>query len=97
MNSIFRSIDLLTNILAPIAVGQIMAYISPIASAIFICGWNVVSVTIEYGLLYLIFKDIPELAHKIIPTIKEKKKSLMEHIKSYKEGWSLYFHHEIVC
>jgi len=96
MNATFRSIDLLTNIIAPIAVGQIMAYFSPFASAVFICVWNVISVMVEYALLYCIFRDLPELAKKEIPVPGEKKKSLCEHLWQYFRGWQQYFQHEII-
>jgi len=96
MNATFRSIDLLTNILAPIAVGQIMAYISSFASAVFICGWNVCSVTVEYGLLHIIFRDLPALANKVIPAVTEKPQSLYDHVAHYCDGWRKYFQHRII-
>ena len=96
MNSVFRSIDLLTNILAPIAVGQIMAYISPVASAVFICLWNVVSVMIEYGLLWVIFRDLPALGDKVIPEDAGDKRTIVEHVKHYIDGWSMYFKHRVI-
>ena len=62
MNSTCRSIDLAVNILAPIAVGQIMYFISHMAAGVVIATWNVVSFFIEYFLLWKIYKEFPSLA-----------------------------------
>ena len=64
MNAVFRTIDLTTYILAPTLVGAVMSFWKPAGAAIFLAGWNLVSVVFEYGLLYAIFRDLPELAHK---------------------------------
>lgn len=67
MNSTCRSIDLATNIIAPIAVGQVMYFLSHIVAAVVIGSWNVMSFFIEYFLLWKIYVECPELA------IKQKK------------------------
>lgn len=64
MNATIRRIDQLTNILAPMAVGQIMTFGSPVIGCGFISGWNLISMCIEYTLLYKVYKKTPALAHK---------------------------------
>ena len=56
-----KSIDLITNIVAPIATGQIMTYASEDIGAIFIGGWNVVSLFVEYYLLWKVYSVVPAL------------------------------------
>lgn len=64
MNSVMRTIDLTTSILSPIIVGQMMSYGGTVWSAVFIVGWNILSVTIEYYLLSSIYKQMPSLEKK---------------------------------
>ena len=64
MNSTRRSIDLATNVLAPIVVGQIMYFISHMVAAMVIAGWNFVSFFLEFYLLRKIFEEYPDLASK---------------------------------
>ncbi|XP_013389675.1 solute carrier family 40 member 1 [Lingula anatina] len=70
LNATVRRIDLTTAILAPAAVGQIMTYSETgtlpahVVGAIFIACWNVVSMFLEYGLLYSVYRKVPELAVK---------------------------------
>ncbi|KAL4222198.1 hypothetical protein ACF0H5_018235 [Mactra antiquata] len=63
-SAILKSIDLVTNIVAPIATGQIMAYASTEIGALFIGGWNVVSVFVEYYLLWKVYNEVPALRAK---------------------------------
>ena len=58
----FRTIDLTTFILAPLLVGGIMSWLSPVTAAIFIASWNAVSLVAEYSILVMIFRVVPELA-----------------------------------
>ncbi|XP_064371144.1 solute carrier family 40 member 1 [Dromaius novaehollandiae] len=64
MNATIRRIDQLTNILAPMAVGQIMTFGSPVIGCGFISGWNLVSMCIEYLLLWKVYQKTPTLALK---------------------------------
>ncbi|CAH1789301.1 unnamed protein product [Owenia fusiformis] len=64
LNAVTRAIDLTTNILAPVLTGQIMTYGSTVVSAIFIAGWNMLSLVIEVWLLWIVYKRYPELASK---------------------------------
>lgn len=64
MNATVRIIDQLTNILAPILVGQIMAFGSHFVSCGFISGWNLCSMCVEYALLWKVFQLTPALAIK---------------------------------
>ena len=59
-----RRIDLSCAILAPIAVGLIMTYVSNVAGIIFICAWNITSFFAEYYLLLRVYRAVPRLAVK---------------------------------
>ncbi|XP_052462808.1 solute carrier family 40 member 1 [Carassius gibelio] len=64
MNATVRIIDQLTNILAPMLVGQIMAFGSHFIGCGFISGWNVFSMFLEYFLLRKVYQKTPALAFK---------------------------------
>nr|DBA20131.1 TPA: hypothetical protein GDO54_015856 [Pyxicephalus adspersus] len=64
MNATVRRIDQLTNILAPMAVGQIMTFGSPVMGCGFIAGWNLMSMCVEYMLLWKVYQKTPALAIK---------------------------------
>ena len=77
MNSTCRSIDLATNMIAPIAVGQVMYFLSHIAAAVTIASWNVLSFFIECFLLWRIYKEFPNLAVKTAVTEKQPLKGTL--------------------
>ncbi|XP_051564977.1 solute carrier family 40 member 1 [Myxocyprinus asiaticus] len=64
MNATVRIIDQLTNILAPMLVGQIMAFASHFIGCGFISGWNLFSMCLEYFLLWKVYQKTPALAMK---------------------------------
>ncbi|XP_068184820.1 solute carrier family 40 member 1 [Antennarius striatus] len=64
MNATVRIIDQLTNILAPMLVGQIMAFGSHFIGCGFISGWNLCSMCLEYLLLWKVYQKTPALATK---------------------------------
>jgi iron-regulated transporter 1 len=64
INSVMRRIDLSCKLLAPVAVGFLMSYASMLASAVLIAVWNVSSVGLEYGLLYIVYTAMPILQQK---------------------------------
>ncbi|ELT96968.1 hypothetical protein CAPTEDRAFT_165404 [Capitella teleta] len=68
LNAVTRAIDLSAKILAPTCVGLIMSYGSHLMSAIVIAAWNFVSVFVEYGMLKVVYSQVPELAHKKLRT-----------------------------
>lgn len=65
-NAILRRIDLCCKILAPILVGLIMTFISKITGVIFLAGWNVLSVFLEYYLLWKVFQSVKGLSQKVL-------------------------------
>ncbi|XP_043361399.1 solute carrier family 40 member 1 isoform X2 [Dermochelys coriacea] len=71
MNATIRIIDQLTNILAPVAVGQIMTFGSPVIGCGFISGWNLLSMCLEYLLLWKVYQKTPALALKATSKIEE--------------------------
>lgn len=64
MNATVRIIDQLTNILAPMLVGQIMSFGSHFIGCGFISGWNLFSMCLEYCLLWNVYQKTPALAIK---------------------------------
>lgn len=64
MNSILRTIELTTYMLAPAAAGQLFTFIGYGITGVVIAAWNVISVILEYLLLHLIYKSHPDLAIK---------------------------------
>merc|ERR1711973_343816 len=62
MNSILRTIELTTYMLAPAAAGQLFTYLGFVLTGVFIAAWNVVSVCLEYLLLVMIYRKYPKLA-----------------------------------
>ena len=50
-----RTIDLSTKMLAPVLVGFIMSNFGMVAGGIFIAMWNILSMVVEYCLLYNIY------------------------------------------
>uniref|UniRef100_A0A8C7YT67 Solute carrier family 40 member n=1 Tax=Oryzias sinensis TaxID=183150 RepID=A0A8C7YT67_9TELE len=64
MNATVRIIDQLTNILAPMLVGQIMTFGSHFVGCGFISGWNLCSMCVEYALLWKVYQKTPALAEK---------------------------------
>lgn len=69
LNAMLRRIDLTCSVVAPAAVGEIMTRTSLIASAIFLAAWNVISVFIEFYLLWKIYYTVPQLQ---VPKRKDK-------------------------
>uniref|UniRef100_A0A671LP62 Solute carrier family 40 member n=1 Tax=Sinocyclocheilus anshuiensis TaxID=1608454 RepID=A0A671LP62_9TELE len=64
MNATMRRIDQVTNILAPLAVGQIMTLASNVVGCGFILGWNLVSLIVEFIFLSRVYRIVPALSVK---------------------------------
>ena len=64
MNATMRRIDQVTNILAPLAVGQVMTLASNVVGCGFILGWNVVSLIVEFFFLSRVYRIVPALSVK---------------------------------
>ena len=79
MNSILRTIELTTTMLAPIIFGQLFHFIGYIWTGAFIAGYNLFSVVFEYILLNGIYFQYPRLAHKIKTTqVSEEQPSAVD-------------------
>jgi len=93
MNSRFRALDLLCNLLAPTLTGAAF-YIGSVEASVFIGAWNVLSGPLEYKLLVDIFKQVPALATKPLRdnSAKDDKPSWWS---STKRGWSMYLRHPV--
>lgn len=59
-----RRIDQVTNILAPLAVGQVMTLASNVVGCGFILGWNLVSLIVEFIFLSRVYRIVPALSAK---------------------------------
>ncbi|XP_035824645.1 solute carrier family 40 member 1 [Aplysia californica] len=64
MTATMRAIDLTTQIVAPIATGQIMTFAGEENGAIFIGAWNLCSVIVEYVLIWKVYNTVPALRKK---------------------------------
>uniref|UniRef100_A0A4W5JZZ6 Solute carrier family 40 member n=1 Tax=Hucho hucho TaxID=62062 RepID=A0A4W5JZZ6_9TELE len=64
MNATMRRIDQVTNILAPLAVGQVMTLASNVIGCGFILGWNLVSLIVEFIFLSRVYRIVPALSVK---------------------------------
>ncbi|XP_078539819.1 ferroportin-like [Lissotriton helveticus] len=64
MNATMRRIDQVTNILSPLAVGQIITFGSLVTGCGFIAGWNILSMGLEYLILWKVYQKTPALAIK---------------------------------
>ncbi|XP_057690179.1 solute carrier family 40 member 1 [Corythoichthys intestinalis] len=64
MNATMRRIDQVTNILAPLAVGQVMTLASNVVGCGFILGWNLVSLIVEFFFLSRVYRIVPALSLK---------------------------------
>lgn len=70
MNATMRRIDQVTNILAPLAVGQVMTLASNVVGCGFILGWNLVSLIVEFFFLSRVYRIVPALSIK--PPVDEE-------------------------
>lgn len=70
MNATMRRIDQVTNILAPLAVGQVMTLASNVVGCGFILGWNLVSLIVEFFFLSRVYRIVPALSIK--PPVEEE-------------------------
>lgn len=61
MNSVLRTVDLSTEVLAPVIVGAVMTSAGLAVGGLVIAGWNVGSLVVEYGLLHHLFHSNPDL------------------------------------
>ena len=62
LNATFRTIDLTCLVLTPMFAGFLFDFVSTVAAAMAIGGWNVVSVFVEYYFLKKIYDTFPDLA-----------------------------------
>jgi len=105
MNSILRTIELTTYMLAPAAAGQLFTFFGFGYTGIIIAGWNIISVCLEYLLLALIYKKYPALAKKRSRatnsesedenTIDEENSETNAFREAY-EGWKTYMKHPVM-
>lgn len=65
MNATMRRIDQVTNILAPLTVGQVMTLASNVVGCGFILGWNLVSLIVEFVFLSRVYHIVPALSIKL--------------------------------
>jgi len=97
MNSVLRTIELTTYMLAPAAGGLLLDYIGYIGTGIFIAVWNIVSVFLEFTLLILIYRKYPKLGSIKKPEDDNKNKDEEKRnvVKDTIEGWKTYMNHPV--
>eukprot|EP00092_Neocalanus_flemingeri_P026201 GFUD01028398.1.p1 GENE.GFUD01028398.1~~GFUD01028398.1.p1 ORF type:complete len:555 (-),score=138.14 GFUD01028398.1:290-1954(-) len=105
MNSILRTIELTTYMLAPAAAGQLFTFFGFGWTGVFIAGWNIISVCLEYLLLALIYKKHPALAMKKIQlseaesqeqALDNEEKGETNAFREAYEGWKTYMKHPVM-
>ncbi|OQR78691.1 solute carrier family 40 member 1-like, partial [Tropilaelaps mercedesae] len=98
MNAMVRRIDMVSKLLAPLFVGQIMAR-SLTLGAVFLAGWNIVSVYLEYRLLLDLYVNVPVLALKyrsqgVYEDIRPCQR-IRYKIRDYLGGWIRFLQHPV--
>ncbi|XP_041725316.1 solute carrier family 40 member 1-like isoform X1 [Coregonus clupeaformis] len=84
MNATMRRIDQVTNILAPLSVGQVMTLASNVIGCGFILGWNLVSLIVEFIFLSRVYRIVPALSVK--PPTPEDGQASLERPEERTEG-----------
>ncbi|XP_041759928.1 solute carrier family 40 member 1-like [Coregonus clupeaformis] len=84
MNATMRRIDQVTNILAPLSVGQVMTLASNVIGCGFILGWNLVSLIVEFIFLSRVYRIVPALSVK--PPTPEDGQATLERPEERTEG-----------
>jgi len=100
MNSILRTIELTTYMLAPAAAGQLFTYLGFVLTGVFIAAWNVVSVCLEYLLLVMIYRKYPKLAAFKTTEDTDSDSSAEDDqeknpVKEAVAGWRIYMNHPV--
>ena len=110
MNSILRTIELTTYMIAPAVAGQLFTFLGFGWTGVFISVWNLVSVCLEYFLLAKIYETYPDLATKrnadsnnIIEHSEESSEEnplqhsagFLEGLKEAVDGWKIYMNHPV--
>uniref|UniRef100_A0A7N9AMG8 Solute carrier family 40 member n=1 Tax=Mastacembelus armatus TaxID=205130 RepID=A0A7N9AMG8_9TELE len=102
MNATMRRIDQVTNILAPLAVGQVMTLASNVVGCGFILGWNLVSLLVEFFFLSRVYRIVPALSVKA-PVVELDQVYLVNKVKVERgsttspEGWAIQTDGENTC
>ena len=85
--------------LAPLTAGLVFDLGSKSAAAIFLAGWNLVSVIFEYLLLRAIYVEYPQLSHKRILEDQSEEDTEESHLFSRLieafQSWKLYMNYPI--
>jgi len=101
MNSILRTIELTTYMLAPAAAGLLFTHLGFVVTGIVIAAWNLVSVSLEYLLLLLIYRKYPKLASFKVSEDTDTASEASEGgkqgnpMKEALDGWRIYMNHPV--
>eukprot|EP00088_Acartia_fossae_P000793 TRINITY_DN10310_c0_g1_i1.p1 TRINITY_DN10310_c0_g1~~TRINITY_DN10310_c0_g1_i1.p1 ORF type:complete len:602 (+),score=157.62 TRINITY_DN10310_c0_g1_i1:114-1919(+) len=99
LNSNFRTIDLCCLTFAPVVAGLLFSYTSYMVVTVVLAAWNLISMVAEYTLLFIIYRDYPQLKEK--PELEEEEKKqkkknwVMDKITGSALGWKKYFTHTV--
>uniref|UniRef100_A0A7N8XM29 Solute carrier family 40 member n=1 Tax=Mastacembelus armatus TaxID=205130 RepID=A0A7N8XM29_9TELE len=91
MNATMRRIDQVTNILAPLAVGQVMTLASNVVGCGFILGWNLVSLLVEFFFLSRVYRIVPALSVKA-PVVELDQVYLQSTERRRSQGTNTFFY-----
>uniref|UniRef100_A0A3B3Q8U3 Solute carrier family 40 member n=1 Tax=Paramormyrops kingsleyae TaxID=1676925 RepID=A0A3B3Q8U3_9TELE len=99
VNATMRRIDQVTNILAPLAVGQVMTLASNVAGCGFILGWNLVSLMVEFILLSRVYRMVPMLEQNCRSGVQSKEMGesplciwrFRQLLRTWRDGWKAYY------
>jgi iron-regulated transporter 1 len=78
MSSTLRSIDLTTKLLAPIVTGQMIYFFNIGYGAVFVAGWNFISLFVEYAMIKKVYDQIPSLADQKFKSEEEDESKYMK-------------------
>ncbi|CAL4068552.1 unnamed protein product [Meganyctiphanes norvegica] len=102
MNSVLRTVDLSTEVLAPVLVGTVMTFFGLAMGGIVIASWNVGSLIAEYSLLFNLYNGNADLQAKktfVTEEVSSPKGSKIQlfvsRVKSACDAWHSYMSHPV--
>uniref|UniRef100_UPI00398F886C ferroportin isoform X1 n=3 Tax=Pristiophorus japonicus TaxID=55135 RepID=UPI00398F886C len=81
VNAAMRRIDQVVNVLATVTVGQIMTSASNVVGCVFILGWTLISLLVEFICLSKVYRMVPALAFKAGPERYEEQLNYFERMR----------------
>ena len=95
VNANVRTIDLTCNLAAPLLAGQLLYFWSYSATAVVLCGWVMVSATLELWLLWLLYQSNRRLQSKGTPNRQESGRGILLGLRDTWQGWKSFMYHPV--